>query len=233
MTKKTTCIVAPHCDDAMLSVGGYILQNKGTHVIDLFATTAWTTLDIDMSVEEITSMNQTEERWAMTESAATLELIETPEALMRGYKQWNEPVLKKTDYDLVEELWSKINVRLATYDQVFFPIAPGDHVDHRIVRQVILDHADEIMDKDVALYCYEDLPYSWYGGLEEALTFIRKKYRLMSEVIDISSVFEQKLSVLAKYRSQLSESDIQKVRDYALDVGNGSAIERIWRVSID
>ena len=55
----------------------------------------------------------------------------------------------------------------------------------------------------------------------------------MSEVIDISSVFEQKLSVLAKYRSQLSESDIQKVRDYALDVGNGSAIERIWRVSID
>jgi len=231
MSTSGICILAPHCDDALLAVGGLILLQDNVHVIDVFATTAWTTLSEVMTTEAITVMNQSEEKRAIYAAGATLKLIETPEALMRGYGEWNNPKLKASDYKLAEELWLKLSTDLAKYSKIYFPIAVGGHVDHRIVQRIILNHFADL-NPETELYCFEDLPYSWYGGLDEALASIRADFALTKVEYDIGAVFEHKLMLLAGYPSQLSGDDLDKVREYALRIGNGQAKERVWQLHL-
>lgn len=232
MKTSKVCVLAPHCDDALLALGGFILLHKNVHVIDVFATTAWTTLPGTMTVQEITAMNQEEEKRALYEAGASFDLVETPEALMRGYTQWNDPDLKASDYKLAEELWLDLAAQIRRYEKIYFPIAPGGHVDHRIVRQIVLDHAAELLSSGRELYCFEDLPYSWYGDLDKALAFVGASFTLTPDEYTIGSVFERKLALLAGYRSQLAESDLSKVREYALRIGHGQAKERVWQIQL-
>lgn len=227
------CILSPHCDDAMLALGGHILLNPNKFkIINIFATTAWTALNRPLTAVEITQLNQAEERLVARMARSELRLIKTPEALMRGYKQWDEANIKSSDKLLMSNLWDKISKNLHNYSRVYCPLAPGRHVDHLLLRQAVTNHISDLLDAGVEVYFFEDLPYSWYGGVEEELEELRSWLQLTPQDCDISSVLDDKIKLLSQYRSQLTQSDLDKVRQYASMLVDEGMVERVWRLQI-
>lgn len=228
------CILAPHCDDAMLALGGHILLDPGVYdVVVVFATTAWTTLSEKLSTEEITILNQTEEIKVARAANIHLKLIETPEALMRGYTAWNDQSISKSDLMLIGKLWEELSEIFFEYDDIYFPLAIGGHVDHRIVRHLVLQNYLKLQKAGVNLYAYEDLPYAWYGDNDKALNSLIKKHRVTPITLDISSSINKKMDLLRIYRSQLSNDDLQKVFEYSQSIGDKINKERVWKLHME
>lgn len=228
MTKHV--IISTHCDDAMLSLGGHILLNPNTEVITVFGTCAWTALDEPMSSSEITRRNQSEDRRCMHEAQAELTIYEFPEALLRGYRKWNAKKLHAKDTYVQAKITTLLKQKIIGAQNIYFPMASGRHVDHVIVSSQINHLYDQLSENGAAIYVYEDLPYSWYGGLEEALDRLRKNFELTPVLLDVSNVMKRKVELLRYYETQLLQSDLDKVTEYAATLIESGFGERIWQV---
>jgi len=233
MSKQLTSVIfSPHCDDAFLAMGGWILAHiEDVHVVDIFATCAWTTDEANFSSEELTVINQTEERKLAKEVGVALSLYEYPEALLRGYKEWNAPQLLADDASLAVEINKTMKEHIKGVKQVYFPLAPGHHVDHVIVHEQMTKLFDEMAGVDIEVYVYEDLPYSWYGGVDERIASLQETFQVVPEVFDITDRYEQKEELLGIYKSQLGVDDLRKVREYSASIMPGKYSERIWKIS--
>lgn len=231
-TERRQVILSPHCDDAFLALGGYILHDPSkVHVIDIFATCAWTTSPENYSSEELTRINQDEERAVAEKAGVHVTLHEYPEALLRNYRKWNAKKIHPSDTVLSGSIVKTIREYLKEGDRVFFPLAPGHHVDHVILHRQLKLLFDELLEKDIEVFAFEDLPYSWYGGAEERLNRLSRTFTLTAQVIDISEYMDEKVSLLKLYSSQLADSDIAKVIDYAKNLSNYTYSERIWNIT--
>lgn len=225
-------ILAPHCDDAFLAMGGWIIQHSSVvKVVDLFATCAWTTSPETFTVKQLTEVNREEEARVAEEAGVALALYDYPEALLRGYRKWNTKRIHSADGSLSKSITDAIRREVGTAKRVFFPLAPGRHVDHVIIHNLLPALLEEFNGQGVEVYVYEDLPYSWYGGVDEQISRLSRRYTIGPEVIDVTDVFASKLNLLAHYKSQLASTDIQKVTEYAQSIVPGRYSERIWRVA--
>jgi LmbE family N-acetylglucosaminyl deacetylase len=228
-------IIAPHCDDALLALGGIILQQPADFtVVTIFGTCAWTALPERYPLEDVTRLNQLEERQALAEAGCELVLHEYPEALFRGYRKWNTKRPHTDDRVLAKQIKATIQDNITAAQRVYFPLAPGRHIDHVLVADRLHELYDECQVRDIEVYVYEDLPYSWYGGIDEALAELATHYLLTPEIIDISLVMESKLALLRNYKTQLVQDDLDKISDYAGSLQPdkpGTKSERIWHVT--
>lgn len=231
MSKEAHLIVSPHCDDSVLSLGGHMLTEDNVRVVTLFGTCAWTTLPGEFTPDEITQMNQEEERLCMEDAGAEGLLYELPEALLRGYTEWNAKTLHADDEQLPEKAAGILLDHLQGVGKIYFPSAPGGHVDHVITRRLMNRLFSRFSESGIQVYLYEDLPYSWYGGLDESLDDIRLNYELTPHTRDITNIMDRKLQLLRHYRSQLADSDLDKVTEYASSVVPNGYGERIWHVT--
>ncbi|MFZ3010091.1 MAG: PIG-L family deacetylase [Candidatus Microsaccharimonas sp.] len=231
-TTNQKVIFSPHCDDAFLALGGYILNDPTSiHVVDIFATCAWTTSPENFSAEELTRINQAEEKRVAVNAKVSLTLYEYPEALLRNYRKWNAKLVHPEDTAMANEIAQTMRQHISDATHVFFPLAPGHHVDHAIVHAQLHNLFDEMTGNNSKVYVYEDLPYSWYGDVNEQIEKLSRRFNLEPEIIDISESFNEKLALLGQYKSQLATSDIQKVTEYAQSISPVTYSERIWRVT--
>lgn len=233
MTKNIEhLIISPHCDDAMLSLGGHILSSNKTSVkvVTLFGTCAWTALPGKYSTKQITHMNQIEEDRCLSAAGVSRSLYELPEALMRGYRKWNTKRLHADDQLLATKITKILQEETRYVRNVYFPLAPGGHVDHILVRNQIDALYTALELANINIYAYEDLPYSWYGGLDESHADLRKKYNLTPYIKDISVHIDQKINLLKMYESQLVDTDLSKVKDYAKSLISSGYGERVWHI---
>jgi LmbE family N-acetylglucosaminyl deacetylase len=228
-------IVSPHLDDAILSLGGYLQSNNDENntIITLF-NTAWTAIDENMDYASITSMNLKEELTVVKKIGCKHIFLGYDEALLRGYKQWNEAYSSSNDqkvfYNVVNEIKSILNNN--KYNEIFFPMAIGEHVDHVMVYEVAKLLLDFCAEKYIEILFYEDLPYASYGGVSERIQKVSKDFDIIQHSFEITEYFEEKCNYLKIYRSQLMLQDIDRIKRYVKHMdGDNIVNERVWRVN--
>lgn len=227
---KSTLVLSAHCDDAILSIGGFLLNEDSSsiEIADIFGTCAWTVLDTNLGTDEITKLNIEEENEVSRITNITVNIFDNPEALLRDYKNWNDSI-SNNDNALISNITTTITSLVKNRKRVFFPMAIGEHVDHAILFNIVLNLIPIIND-DCEIFMYEDLPYAWY---EDPVKYLETKtiaYPVKPIIIDISSCIKDKLKLLHTYKSQLSIKELQKVEEYARRVNNGTPSERIWKI---
>lgn len=224
-------IIAPHSDDALLAIGGTILEKKRFKVLNVFSTCAWSAIHGLNDPQKITLINNQEEGLAVKKAGAQLEFLKIKEALLRGYSHWNNPVNYQKDRKLKEQITLRLVENLKTIKEVYFPLAIGNHVDHQFIFDIFLELAKDSCLKNKTVFLFEDLPYAIFAGLKQRIERVKKIVRIEQVLIDITSAIDKKCSLLSIYKSQLTPRDIQDVRKYAQSIGStGKYYERIWQV---
>ncbi|MBI1882096.1 MAG: PIG-L family deacetylase, partial [Chloroflexi bacterium] len=123
---------------------------------------------------------------------------------------------------------------------IYAPLGVGHHVDHQIVHAA----AWQLRQKGWQIAFYEDYPYAdahaRYGGFGEGYTLeatlaAQRAANLQPQVRFFSEEnLQAKMNSVRAYASQLrmlfgSETDMeQRLRNYALWVGEGRLAERVW-----
>jgi LmbE family N-acetylglucosaminyl deacetylase len=228
-------IFAAHSDDAALSMGGHLLLGRDKYkIVTVFNTCpiSFSLKKYNLTAEEVTEYNNAEEEFYAQSVKAELHFMNYKEALERNYtferifkgdilagdkKLYND--IKKTIYDIMNESFSKNST-------FYFPLAVGNHVDHKILFQIGLELTKEF---HFVIRFYEDLPYALgiTGEADEWVRHIRGITREPTEV-DVSTVIEKKEDMIRIYRSQFDPLSIPELAQYARKIGRYRAIERVW-----
>jgi len=208
----------------------------------------------DLAVAEVTTMRKVEdERFAYFMEAALVDLG-LPDAVHRGYEGDDALLGPPMDEDEPPTDILRREILRLEPQQVYFPMAVGGHVDHRLCRDAALsllaDGEAWVMPAPSlagSLSFYEDFPYAWWTGLSgpaalaEQAVDLPASFVLEARYADISDQLERKLAGLRAYASQVQRlfEDEQAMLDAvtgfaALVAGAGSvgsgAAERYWSV---
>lgn len=223
-------ILAPHMDDSMLCLGGWLLQNKHNNVdiITIF-NTAWSCIDLDM--EKLNDINKCENEKVFERIKCRLEYWDYPEALARGYRNWNDVIDNEKDTNLYNLIYERLDKIFSTnyYSAVFFPMAIGKHVDHILVFNII----NELLKTNTytsSFYLYEDMPYAYYVDVSQYLSEITKYFELEEHLFDVSAEVKIKKELLSIYKSQITKKDIEVTSLYAQSIRPQKYIERVWEI---
>ncbi len=239
-------VLSPHLDDAVLSCGGTLhrLRQEGhpVEVITVFAGDPIFPLPPFAQVlhalwgggENAMAMRRAEDREALALLQALPIHWEFPDTIYRRDAR-DQPLCQDRE-DLFrpphpdEALWiGRIQEALAAVlweegDLLLAPLALGGHVDHRLVRMAV----EGWQCPGVLRGFYEDFPYAEWEGFSG----------LPDGRFDCVELTEEDLKVKAEairaYRSQwpiffaTEEEILERIRAYALRVGDGVPAERFW-----
>ena len=203
--------------------------------------------------DAITMRKAEDERWAYFIEAALVDL-DLPDAVHRGYD--DEDALlgpPHADDEAPVDILRREILRLEP-QHVYFPLAVGGHVDHRLCRDAGLallgDRASWVMPADGfagRLSFYEDFPYAWWSGFTGPSDLAGQDIAvpgglaLEARYADISDQLERKGAGLKMYAGEVqrlfdSEQDmLDAVAGYAARVADGGGVgtgaaERYWAV---
>ncbi len=226
-------IVAPHSDDAVLSLGGRLLDRKNVEepflVQNIFSTCVSTILPEINNPKEITRLNNEEEQEAMGVLGVPLELMYLPEVLLRGYYDWRGRYDNKKEKLIKKIIKSRIAKNRGRF---FFPLAIGNHTDHILVRDIALELFEDRFFNYNELFFYEDIPYCLEGGnIGESIGEVEKRLEqnLKNRFYDITKVIDKKMSLISLYKTQYDWEYIDKIREYSRNSEN-KFIERAWTI---
>lgn len=220
-------IVAAHSDDAALSIGGFLSDCADSKtILNVFSTCAFTVLPELHSPDEITKLNNDEEMQFAEQIGSDVLFLHESEALLRGYTHWQGTIDQDKDARLIRRLMRSIESAIPGYTDVYFPLAIGDHIDHKILLHI----GRRLAKSGLPVFFYEDLPYA-----AELTTAALAEYTgdfAISRVVDISGSIDRKLDLCALYRSQYDRPWLEQLRSYASRVSakQGRFAERLWRL---
>jgi len=192
-----------------------------------------------------------DERYAYF-AEASIVFLDLPEAVFRGYDGDDELLgpVREDDLSVIEALRKEI-VRLEPQN-VYFPLAVGNHVDHQLCRDagvaLLAESRSWVMPGPSwagNVVFYEDFPYAWWSSFDSldslpqgALDGIPSEVALTPRYSDISEQLERKIQGLLLYDSQLdrlfggAKPMASTVRQAGARLGAlgdvGGAAERYW-----
>ena len=157
-----------------------------------------------------------DERFAYFAEASVV-FLDLPDAVFRGY-EGDDALLGavRPDDDAPISILRQEIVRLEPQN-VYFPLAIGNHVDHQLCREagvsLLAEPRDWVMPgpewADKVVF-YEDFPYAWWNGFTSlndlpagALEAIPEGTFLQPRYADITDQLERKVRGIAMYESQL------------------------------
>jgi LmbE family N-acetylglucosaminyl deacetylase len=249
--------LSPHLDDAALSCGGRIYQERraGLPVLVVtvmagdppleamdvsFVAALHTRWELDSHSNPVAA-RRAEDREALSILDAAGLYWEWPDCIYRRHSQTGDLMYQSeatlfgpvhpAEKALIEELARRLtDLPLASGGQVYAPLTVGGHVDHRLVR-----HAAEMWGPPQGkLVYYEDYPYV---ERSEALAMVLGDGSgWWAQVIPLDGqALTVKAAAVACYRSQLStffasEAEItRRLQAYAAVAGGGNGwAERYW-----
>jgi LmbE family N-acetylglucosaminyl deacetylase len=204
------------------------------------------------SAGDVMSLRRLEDERFAYFAEASVVFLDLPDAVFRGY-QGDEQLLgevRPDDIDVTDVLRREI-ARLEP-QQVYVPLAIGNHVDHQLCRAAGLALLGEgsrwVMpgpDYTGRLSFYEDFPYAWWNGFSAigdlpvgALAALPPGLSLEPEYADVSDEVERKITGISLYQSQLGRlfqgdrAMADAVRAYGLRVAGLGGVdgyaERYW-----
>jgi LmbE family N-acetylglucosaminyl deacetylase len=183
---------------------------------------------------------------------ASIVFLDLPDAVFRGYEGDAELLGSPREDDLGPYEFLRREIARLEPQNVYFPLAVGNHVDHQLCRNVGLELLAEsrrwVMPGPEwagQVVFYEDFPYAWWNGFESlddlipgSLDGLPPEVLLTPRYSDITDQLERKVRGVSFYQSQLDRlfgGDRQmasEVRRYGARIGalgriNGAA-ERYW-----
>jgi LmbE family N-acetylglucosaminyl deacetylase len=215
---RTSVVISPHFDDAVLSVGGLISSRVGSLCAVQVITVCGGIPDESVAASDWDASTGFRSA-AAAGVARRAEDIAAQESIGAGY----------THLDLLDEPYRTESVRdalavrlpslLAGADEVFLPAGFGGHGDHVMCRDVALSVID--WSAGAAVRLYADLPYAadWPGwgrpeaasmldttGWAEDTRFAADLHRIGQPEVHVvdGEAWDVKLDALLCYRSQIS-----------------------------
>jgi LmbE family N-acetylglucosaminyl deacetylase len=183
---------------------------------------------------------------------ASIVFLDLPDAVFRGYEGDDELLGWPREDDVSPaELLRREIVRLEPQN-VYFPLAVGNHVDHQICREAGIALLGESRSWVMPgprwagnVVFYEDFPYAWWHGFEAleqlrsgSLDSVPDDVILTPRFADITEQVERKIVGLELYESQLerlfggAKPMAAAVRQYGARIAAlgriGGAAERYW-----
>lgn len=235
-------VIEPHPDDGALSMGG-ILASLVSRGVDIES------LCVFSDHGEQTALRLHEQRRAWSDTLGSpWSGLGFPDAPVRF------PAAASPPSHLGANLRTFIAVRKAMIDKVdtlkpdaiVGPLAVGDHVDHRLTHQVMLD--PRIAATGAHIWMYEDYPYCDENPqhLPAALERVMAVTALSPDYFDLSAWIEAKVEVAMCYASQVACTRAELKERFVrigtaralerseVDAGSGNAMyERLWRVGTE
>lgn len=243
--------LSPHLDDAVLSCGGSIInqRSRGERVLVITLCTAAPPPEGPFSElaqefhqfwalppEQVVAARLEEDAAAMARIGADYiwagfldAIYRRPDAYTTRESLFGTPVADDPLRPALENYIAEVR-RRAPSAALYAPLGVGFHVDHQITHSAALAIAGD------ALTLYEDFPYAMYAGAVEtrqsALTT-----PFQPHVVAIDTTLAPKIEAIAAYSSQIdelfrTEPMPQAVRAYHTRIaGAHGAAERIWRGS--
>lgn len=223
-------IVSPHLDDAWFDLGGSITKwraaGDAVSVIDVFSVQSWMRFET-LPPGVVTLIRKREEEKNAQQDGVKLEYLDLPEGAIRGYKlifpqtiDWAKDQL--TMRRILTLLPKKSQFQNATC--VYFPLGIGGNVDHLLLREAAIALRERILSWRGRIAFYEDLPYATEHQLPTEFIVEMELTPTLQE-IDL----EKKCASIRTYESQIDESVVRDIKDYACSLGDGRrAYERVW-----
>lgn len=248
-------ILAPHPDDAVLSCGGLIttLAQAGERVTVFTVMAGPLPQDVVISpfIEEHlirwelgpdpVPARRVEDQRAAAILGAQVHFGSFPDALYRTDGRGNAlyPDLERLFGDVhpddpILRAADAITAPAGAADVLYVPLGAGHHVDHLLVRDVLLGWLAHW--RELAVFFYEEYPYS--ADRHDTIRVARAAIPLpLTPVVRPMSdaALAAKISAIACHKSQIStfwanaDAMAAAVRDYARAVGAGTYAERLWQ----
>lgn len=171
--KYHSVFISPHVDDVIFSCGGTIAEisrKENLLIVYVFSDYGKNTVSRKFEEEKV-SKN-------LGYETLFLDLPDFPQRYRFGFLPFSHhrSFQKKKDQKWLVELMDllKTNLDAIEYDQIYFPLGSGMHLDHEICFRAGLEKIGS--DK---VFFYEDLPYSFVPGLLfHRLQFLSKQHFL-------------------------------------------------------
>ena len=160
-------ILAPHCDDVPLSLGGTLLEGYfGTdvHVVIVYSKSRYTKDQRgDALLEPTTSTRKKEEMLAAISAGYSVSFLDFGEPFVRAGFDTLDDICDEKREPQIDPVWpmvlATIETTLKSHDGlVLAPLGCGSHVDHRMLNMAFRHILNWTTNCIPALY--EDLPYA-------------------------------------------------------------------------
>ncbi len=200
--KDTILVLEPHPDDFALSALGYSLNRYNAIIINIFSKM---NLDSFTWKDNISISQKEYEKLRLDESELAIKKI-----LKQKFLSLKEKSMRITNKDanyitqkiinIVEKIISTTN----TIDTILVPMGIGEHPDHMIVYNAIIEKYS--IDKSIRVILYPEYPYArCKKDYDNRIKQINKKYKMKPIVINIEPNIDILADAISAYKSQFDD----------------------------
>ena len=215
---KTILVIEPHPDDFVLSALPYTLKRYNVQVLNVFSKMmldSFTWKDISITEKEYENLRLTESKYAIEEVLGEK---------FNSLKEQSTRITTKNKEIIEQKILRNIKKVLKQnkkIDTIMIPMGIGNHPDHMIVYQTIMNNRKSF--KDYKLILYPEYPYarSKYNYLKR-LEQVEKEFELKTIIMNISNKLEIMAELISIYRSQFD--DINRSQMLALIREDGRSL---------
>lgn len=251
ISTTTAIILAPHLDDAVLPLGGFMAHSQDQKTVVTVFTgkpediqhTWWDFVSGFISSDKAI-------RGRLNENEEALRLYKNTKEINLGFldKQYRATTTVDLQKSIQDKFVEVLNNRpLNTHIDVYFPTYFGTkitHKDHLIVHDTILKIIKSNQILNVSWYMYEDMPYTlvYYKKHKENLFDYLKQsmsdFDIISKEILLSDTdIDLKSKSVAKYTSQVKAfkfigNPFKKVIEFAKTHCKDGACEKVYEVRL-
>ena len=199
--KNKALILEPHCDDFSLSALPYTLNNCNVKVLNIFSKT-----NIEFFTwNHLFKITESEyEKLRLDESKFAIEEVLKEE--FTSLKEASTRITDKTVNELEKIILNKLleELKKDKFTTIMVPIGVGNHPDHIIVYDSIMNNKE--LFKDYKIILYPEFPYSRNRkDYYERLNIVEKDNKLNSIAIDVDDKLETMADIISIYRSQFDD----------------------------
>lgn len=214
----TSLVISPHPDDAEISMGGWLLnrrkQEAVSHVVCFSQSEHCRYPEAFPTPCEVSAVRADEVNLGAKLLGNSVTMLGFPESSLRNALDPDEepPALDKILKPILVE-----EITRAAPGHIFAPAAVGNHPDHRLIFDVVLELFEENRFPGIKFHFYEDLPYAAsHLEIDDFLARFENAYLSVSPWFeDINGVFHLKQMLAEVFRSQFSPAVGEMVKKIA------------------
>lgn len=241
--KEKWLVLAPHLDDAALSVGGVLLQrsNNVELVISSFTSTyRYSDSILCGNIGAVTRLrHQEEELFCNMVGARKVDGgLDDADIRVDGIEPFRLPTAHELDLhrDLADRLFHKEKP-----DRIYAPMGVGGHADHVSLHAAIIEliAAWRSTNPAVRVFIYEDLPYASISPCQllDGVRRLKESQRVAPVFEDITEILPDKLWSIGIYQSQTVQTFQACTNTHAknmgqeMNPGSDRHAERLWELT--